>query len=123
MTPSRARPPARPAGHQPDVVEAIAHPGRRALLRLVIDAERPVGQLAERIGLSQPATSQHLRILREAGLVQARVDGPRRLYRAHPGGLERLRRELDGFWPDALRALKQASEAGDWPPSDRGSGS
>ncbi len=94
-----------------DPVDAIAHPGRRAMLRLVVDEERSVAQLVERTGLTQPATSQHLRVLRDAGLVRVRVDGPRRLYRADPDGLARLRRELDGFWGPALDVLKTAAEA------------
>ncbi len=93
-----------------DPIDAIAHPGRRAMLRLVIEGERAVADLAERVGLSQPATSQHLKVLRDSGLVRVRVDGPRRLYRADPDGMERLRRELDGFWPPALDALKAAAE-------------
>ena len=85
------------------------------MLRLVLSQERTVGELAQSVGLSQPAASQHLRVLRDAALVTFRVDGPRRLYRVEPAGLEQLRRELDDFWPDALAALKSASESGDWP--------
>src|ERR687892_362736 len=96
-------------------IEAIAHPGRRAILRLVLDRELAVSELAERIGMSQPAASQHLRILRDAGLVRGRVDGRRRLYRVDLEGLERLRRELDAYWGPALAALKDAAEAGDGP--------
>jgi DNA-binding transcriptional ArsR family regulator len=96
-------------------IDAIAHPGRRALLRLVLDQELPVSELAGRLGLSQPATSQHLKVLRDAGLVQGRVDGRRRLYRVDLEGLERLRRELDAYWGPALLALKQAAEAEDRP--------
>jgi DNA-binding transcriptional ArsR family regulator len=92
-------------------IDAIAHPGRRAMLRLVLDRELPVSELAERLGLSQPATSQHLKILRDAGLVRGRVDGRRRLYRVDLEGLERLRRELDAYWGPALTALKEAAEA------------
>ena len=98
-----------------DLVEAIAHPGRRAMLRLVIEHEYPAGELADHIGMSQPATSQHLKVLRDAGLVTVRVDGPRRLYRIDPDGLERLRSELDDFWQPPLEALKKAAERGDWP--------
>lgn len=93
-----------------DPVEAIAHPARRALLRLVVDEEAQVAALTEATGLSQPATSQHLRVLRDAGLVRVRADGPRRLYRADPDGLAGLRRELDAFWSPALDALRQAAE-------------
>jgi DNA-binding transcriptional ArsR family regulator len=92
-------------------IDAIAHPGRRAMLRLVLDRELPVSELAERIGLSQPATSQHLKVLRDAGLVRGRVDGRRRLYRVDLEGLERLRRELDAYWGPALAGLKEAAEA------------
>jgi DNA-binding transcriptional ArsR family regulator len=93
-----------------EAIEAIAHPGRRAILRLVLDRELGVSELAERIGVSQPAASQHLKVLREAGLVRGRVDGRRRLYRVDAEGLERLRRELDAYWGPALTALKDAAE-------------
>jgi DNA-binding transcriptional ArsR family regulator len=93
-----------------DLVEAIAHPGRRAMLRVVLDREVPAGELAALIGLKQPAASQHLRILREAGLVDVRVDGQRRLYRANPERLARLRAELDAFWSPALSSLRDAAE-------------
>jgi DNA-binding transcriptional ArsR family regulator len=98
-----------------EAIDAIAHPGRRALLRLVLDRELPVSELAQRIGVSQPAASQHLKVLRDAGLVRGRVDGRRRLYRVDLEGLERLRRELDAYWGPALRALKDAAEARDRP--------
>lgn len=81
------------------------------MLRLIIARERPAGDLADRVGLSQPAASQHLKVLRDAGLVKVRVDGPRRLYRADPAGLARLRKELAAFWTPALRSLKAASES------------
>jgi DNA-binding transcriptional ArsR family regulator len=96
-------------------IDAISHPGRRAILQLVLDRELPVSELAERAGLSQPAASQHLKVLRDAGLVRGRVDGRRRLYRVDGEGLERLRRELDAFWGPALAALKDAAEAGERP--------
>jgi DNA-binding transcriptional ArsR family regulator len=98
-----------------EAIDAISHPGRRAILRLVLDDELPVSELAERVGVSQPAASQHLKVLRDAGLVRGRVDGRRRLYRVDSGGLERLRRELDDFWGPALTALKDSAEAGERP--------
>jgi DNA-binding transcriptional ArsR family regulator len=91
-------------------LEAISHPGRRAMLRLVLDGELTVNELAERVGVSQPAASQHLKVLRDAGLVRPRVDGRRRLYRVDADGLERLRTELDAYWGPALAALKDAAE-------------
>jgi DNA-binding transcriptional ArsR family regulator len=93
-----------------EAIDALAHPGRRAMLRLMLDRELPVGELAERVGVSQPAASQHLKVLRDAGLVRGRVDGRRRLYRVDGEGLERLRSELDAFWGPALAALKDAAE-------------
>jgi DNA-binding transcriptional ArsR family regulator len=96
-------------------IDAISHPGRRAMLRLVLDRELPVSELAERVGVSQPAASQHLKVLRDAGLVRGRVDGRRRLYRVDGDGLERLRSELDAYWGPALAALKDAAEAGGRP--------
>jgi DNA-binding transcriptional ArsR family regulator len=91
-------------------IEALSHPTRRAMLRLVLDRELPVGALAQQTGVSQPAASQHLKVLRDAGLVRGRVDGRRRLYRVDLEGLERLRRELDAYWGPALAALKEAVE-------------
>jgi DNA-binding transcriptional ArsR family regulator len=77
----------------------------------VLDRELPVSELAARTGMSQPAASQHLKVLRDAGLVRPRVDGRRRLYRVDVEGLERLRRELDSYWAPALAALKDAAES------------
>jgi DNA-binding transcriptional ArsR family regulator len=96
-----------------EAIDALSSPSRRAMLRLVRDRELPVSEIAERVGLSQPAASQHLKVLRDAGLVRGRVDGRRRLYRVDTEGLERLRSELDAYWAPALAALKQAAEAGD----------
>ena len=92
-------------------LEAIAHPGRRRLLELAMDREIQAGELAERTGMTQPATSQHLRVLRDAGLVDVRVDGPRRLYRVNFAALAALRAELDQFWGDHLKELRRAIKA------------
>ena len=94
-----------------EAIDAIAHPGRRAMLRLVLDRELGVGELAEHVGVSQPAASQHLKVLRGAGLVRTRVAGRRRLYSVDAEGLERLRRELEAYWAPALAALKDAAES------------
>jgi DNA-binding transcriptional ArsR family regulator len=96
-------------------IDALSHPTRRAILRLVLDRELPVGALAQQTGVSQPAASQHLKVLRDAGLVRGRVDGRRRLYQVDLQGLQRLRRELDAYWGPALLALKQATETGGRP--------
>jgi len=81
----------------------------------VLDRELPVGELAKRLGVSQPAASQHLKVLRDAGLVRGRVDGRRRLYQVDFEGLRRFRAELDDLWGPALLALKDAAETGDQP--------
>ena len=92
-------------------LRALANPNRRALLRLVADAERGVGELASSTGLSQPATSQHLKVLREAGLVDVRVDGNRRLYLADGGALDEVRARLSDLWSDRLDSLARHAEA------------
>ena len=91
-------------------LEAIAHPGRRKILELVMDRELQAGQVAERTGMTQPATSQHLRVLREAGLVQVRVAGQRRLYRVNFAALALLRSQLDAFWGTHLELLRRATD-------------
>jgi DNA-binding transcriptional ArsR family regulator len=71
-------------------LQALAEPRRVAILELLRDGERPVGELVGRLGLSQPAVSKHLRVLKGAGLVEARVDAQRRLYRIRPEPLAEL---------------------------------
>ena len=92
------------------VLKAIAEPRRRAILRLVADDELPVGGIAAHFDVSRPAISQHLGVLREAGLVTERRNGTRRLYRARPEGLVEVRAFLDEFWTDRLEALKREAE-------------
>jgi DNA-binding transcriptional ArsR family regulator len=93
-----------------DALRAIAHPKRRAMLRLVWDRERTASDIAAGVGLSRPAASQHLRVLREAELVVVRPDRNQRLYRVRLERMEELRTFLDGFWGDRLDALRQAGE-------------
>jgi DNA-binding transcriptional ArsR family regulator len=81
------------------------------MLRLVQDGERTSSELAEAAGLSRSAASQHLRILKDAGLVHVRVDANRRLYSADFERLAALRSSLDDFWGDRLGALKRSAEA------------
>lgn len=88
-------------------LDAIAHPGRRAMLTLLLGGERSAGDLADHAGMRQPVASQHLRVLRDAGLVTVRKDGNRRLYSIDFDTLARLRRDLDAFWQ-----TKQPSSTG-----------
>ena len=93
-----------------DALRAIANPRRRAMLELVWDGERTAGDIAQRSGLSAPATSQHLKVLRDAGLVQVRVDANRRLYRADPVAMRELRAALEGFWGERLARMRDEVE-------------
>jgi DNA-binding transcriptional ArsR family regulator len=92
-------------------LKAIAEPRRRAILRLIWDAERSAGDIASHFEVSRPAISQHLGVLRSAGLVTERRAGARRLYRADADALAMLRSELDAFWRGSLAALKREVEA------------
>jgi DNA-binding transcriptional ArsR family regulator len=91
-------------------MRAIAEPRRREILRLVSTGERPAGEIAAHFEVSRPAISQHLKVLREAGLVSERRQGTRRLYRARPEGLAELRQYLEQVWDEALGQLKLAAE-------------
>jgi DNA-binding transcriptional ArsR family regulator len=93
-------------------LRAIANPRRRAMLELVWDGERSASEIAAFSGLSKPATSQHLRVLREAGLVVVRVAGNQRLYRSDPVRIEELRAALDAFWGERLGRLRAEVEGG-----------
>ena len=91
-------------------LKAIAEPRRREILRLVRYDELSAGEIAAQFEISWPAVSQHLGVLKEAGLVDERRNGTRRLYRARPQGLADLKAFLDEFWGDRLEALKQEAE-------------
>jgi DNA-binding transcriptional ArsR family regulator len=91
-------------------LRAIAEPRRREILRLVWDAEITAGEIASHFDVSRPAISQHLKVLREAGLVTERRQGTMRLYRARPEGLSEVRAFLEGFWDHRLEGLKRAAE-------------
>ena len=93
-----------------DAIRALAHPGRRAMLRLVWDEERPATELADAAGLSRSAASQHLKLLRDAGLITVRVDATRRLYRADLVRVNQVASFLDDFWAAPLGRLKAAAE-------------
>ncbi len=92
-------------------LKAIAEPRRRAILQLVWDRELAAGEIADHFEVTRPAVSQHLRVLKEADLVNERRDGTRRLYRARPETVEDLHRFLDTFWDTRLTRLRDAAEA------------
>ena len=91
--------------------DALVEPRRRDILALIRSAELPAGEIASAFpDVSRPAVSQHLKVLREAGLVSERRDGTRRLYRFDPSGFTGLRAFLDSFWDERLEQLKAAAE-------------
>jgi len=91
-------------------LKAIAAPRRRQILTLVRDGELSAGEIASHFDVTRPAVSQHLNVLKEAGLVSERRNGTRRLYRARPEGLTELKHFLEGFWDERLEALKREAE-------------
>jgi DNA-binding transcriptional ArsR family regulator len=91
-------------------LKAIAEPRRRQILALVRDEELAAGEIAAHFDVSRPAVSQHLNVLKEAGLVSERRNGTRRLYSARPEGLAEVRVFLEGFWDERLDALKREAE-------------
>jgi DNA-binding transcriptional ArsR family regulator len=91
-------------------LKAIAEPRRRRILRLVWDAELSAGEIASHFDVTRPAVSQHLNVLKEAGLVSERRNGTKRLYRARAEGLADLKAFLDEFWGDRLEVLKREAE-------------
>jgi DNA-binding transcriptional ArsR family regulator len=84
---------------------SISDPTRRSVLEKLRSGPQSVGALAEQLPVSRPAVSQHLKVLKEAGLVKDRSEGTRRVYYIDPEGLGELRRWLDAFWDDALAAF------------------
>lgn len=89
--------------------EVLGEPNRRAILDILRDGERPVGELVDRLQVSQPAVSKHLRVLKEAGLVEDRPDAQRRLYRIRPEPLEALDEWLEPYrryWTTHLDQLE-----------------
>jgi DNA-binding transcriptional ArsR family regulator len=92
-------------------MDALGDPTRRAIFERLRDGPLAVGELAASLPVSRPAVSQHLRVLKQAGLVADRPDGARRLYRIDPEGLSHLRAFVDDFWDRALAELKAAAEA------------
>ena len=98
-----------------DALRALAEPRRREILQLVAHQELAAGQIAAAFDVTRPAVSQHLTVLRSAGLLDERRDGTRRLYRARPEGLSEIRELLDTMWASALDTARRIVE------QDRGS--
>lgn len=91
-------------------LQALADPRRRQILALVRERELAAGEIASQFDVTRPAISQHLTVLRKAGLVSERRAGTRRLYRARPSGIVELRAWLEEFWDDGLARLQRAAE-------------
>jgi DNA-binding transcriptional ArsR family regulator len=86
---------------------ALGDPTRREIFARIAERPRAVGDLARELPVSRPAVSQHLRVLKDAGLVTDRAEGNRRIYQADPAGLAALRAQLDAFWTQALATFEQ----------------
>jgi DNA-binding transcriptional ArsR family regulator len=94
-----------------DVLKALAEPRRQEILRVVGDRELAAGEIASHFEVSRPAISQHLQVLKAAGLVIERRVGTKHFYQARPEGLAELRSFIDQFWGDALSRLAAAAES------------
>jgi DNA-binding transcriptional ArsR family regulator len=99
--------------YETDGWAALGDPTRRAIFERLAGRPRSVGELAAELPVSRPAVSQHLKVLKDAGLVSDRAKGTRRLYRVDPGGVGAMRDYLDRFWDEALTAFKGAVEGTD----------
>jgi DNA-binding transcriptional ArsR family regulator len=98
----------------------LGDPSRRAIFELLARRPCSVGELARQLPISRPAVSQHLRVLKDGGLVVSQAEGTRRVYRLNPDGVGALRAYLDRVWDDALAAFQKAAEAtpADFGPQD-----
>jgi DNA-binding transcriptional ArsR family regulator len=94
------------------LISALADPTRRAVFEKLRDGPRPVGEIAEGLPVTRPAVSQHLKVLKDAGLVSDRSVGTRRIYYIDPKGLGAMRAWLDQFWDSALAAFAAEVERG-----------
>ena len=90
--------------------EALGDPHRRAIVELLREGDRSVRELAEEMPISRPAVSRHLRLLKQAGLVTARPEGTRRLYRLHDDGIDAVREYVEQVWGEAAARFALASE-------------
>ena len=91
---------------------ALGDPVRRAIVETIASRPLAVGDIARGLPISRPAVSQHLKVLKDAGLATDRAEGTRRVYQLDPSGVDGLRDYLDGFWQRSLRAFKDAAERG-----------
>jgi DNA-binding transcriptional ArsR family regulator len=91
-------------------MDALGDPTRRAIFERLADGPKAVGQIAGELPVSRPAVSQHLKVLKQAGLVIDRAQGTRRLYQLNPQGIQDLRAYFDQFWNQALASFKEAVE-------------
>lgn len=89
---------------------ALSDPTRREIFERLVERPQAVGEIASGLPVTRPAVSQHLKVLKDAGLVIDQPIGARRVYRVDPDGLEALRSYLDGFWNRALRSVKAVAE-------------
>jgi DNA-binding transcriptional ArsR family regulator len=105
-----------------DALAALGDPTRRAIFEELGAGPRSVGELAAGLPVSRPAVSQHLKVLKTAGLVQDRAQGTRRIYRLDPEGIAGLRDYLDRFWGSALSSLKARAERPENPPAQEKGG-
>src|SRR6478672_1312843 len=96
--------------YRADGFTALADPTRRAIFERLAERPSAVGELADELPVSRPAVSQHLKVLKEGGLVIDEPDGTRRIYRVDPEGVGALRAYLDTFWNQALTAFKRVAE-------------
>ena len=96
--------------YRADGLSALGDPTRRVIFERLADRPRAVGELARELPVSRPAVSQHLKVLKDAGLVTDRQAGTRRIYQLDPDGVGALRAYLDGFWNRALAAFKEVAE-------------
>jgi DNA-binding transcriptional ArsR family regulator len=96
--------------YQVDGWSALGDPTRRAIFERLAEGPQAVGELASEFPVSRPAVSQHLKVLKDAGLVMDRRAGNRRIYQADPDGVAALRDQLDRFWNQALAAFKEVVE-------------
>jgi DNA-binding transcriptional ArsR family regulator len=91
-------------------MDALGDPTRRAIFERLANGPKAVGEIASELPVSRPAVSQHLKVLKQAGLVTDRAEGTRRLYQLNPHGIRDLRAYFDQFWDRALASFKEAAE-------------